>query len=129
MLNHSLYPENYRQIGESFVMEYYDTMQRDRSSLKLFYHNQARMTYEGDVLEGQDKIGEKFLSLPANKIQVGITNVDVHPNENSVLIFVCGQVQCDEDQVLPFCEVFFLRKFNNCFLITDSMFRLGLHNF
>ncbi|CAH8637559.1 unnamed protein product [Schistosoma guineensis] len=93
MLNHSLYPENYRQIGESFVMEYYDTMQRDRSSLKLFYHNQARMTYEGDVLVGQDKIGEKFLSLPANKIQVGITNVDVHPNENSVLIFVCGQVQ------------------------------------
>uniref|UniRef100_A0A095B1I9 Putative nuclear transport factor 2 n=1 Tax=Schistosoma haematobium TaxID=6185 RepID=A0A095B1I9_SCHHA len=79
------------------------------------------MTYEGDVLVGQDKIGEKFL--------VGITNVDVHPNENSVLIFVCGQVQCDEDQVLPFCEVFFLRKFNHCFLITDSMFRLGLHNF
>ncbi|KAK4476114.1 hypothetical protein MN116_001334 [Schistosoma mekongi] len=68
-------------------------------------------------------------SLPANTIQIVTTSVDVHPCENSILILVCGQLKCDEDPILPFCEMFFLRKFGNCFLISDSMFRLSLHNF
>ncbi|CAH8869017.1 unnamed protein product [Trichobilharzia szidati] len=129
MFNYMLYPENYRDIGASFVSHYYNVLQVDRAQLNLFYHDQARMTYEGQEIIGKEKIGEKFRSLPANTIRIATTSVDVHPSENAVLILVCGQLKCDEDPVLPFCEMFFLRKFNDCFLVSDSVFRLSLHNF
>nr|CAX75953.1 Nuclear transport factor 2 [Schistosoma japonicum] len=129
MSNYMLYPENYHELGASFVTQYYHFMQVDRNSVDTFYHPQARMTYEGQEIVGKDKIAEKFRSLPANTIQIVTTSVDVHPCENSILILVRGQLKCDEDPILPFCEMFFLRKFGNCFLISDSMFRLSLHNF
>ncbi|CAH8585906.1 unnamed protein product [Schistosoma turkestanicum] len=129
MLNQALYPDNYRKIGESFVSEFYNVLRTDRSQLQHFYHDQARMTYEGQEILGKQKIGEKFQSLPARQIAVALTSCDVHPGENSILIHVLGQLKCDEDPALSFCELFFLRKFNNCFLVTDSTFRLHLHNF
>ncbi|CAH8646232.1 unnamed protein product [Heterobilharzia americana] len=68
------------------------------------------MTYEGQEIVGKEKIAEKFRSLPANTIQVVTTSVDVHPSENAVVILVCGQLKCDEDPVLPFCEMFFFES-------------------
>ncbi|CAH8429314.1 unnamed protein product [Dicrocoelium dendriticum] len=120
---------NYNEIGERFAQEFYSVLQTSRASTAEFYHENARMTYEGAEVIGKPNIAQKFQSIQCNTLKVAITNVDTQPVDSALLIHVNGQLQSDNDRPLPFSEVFLLTPVNSCLLVSNSMFRLSLHHF
>ncbi|CAL8093796.1 unnamed protein product [Calicophoron daubneyi] len=120
---------NCEQIGRQFAEQYYQTLQAARQNIGSFYHEQARMSYEGTEFVGRDNIAIKLQSIKCTTLQVAITSVDTQAAESALLIFVCGQLKADDDRPLPFTEFFMLKLLNDCFLICNSMFRLNLHHF
>ncbi|KAA3677973.1 uncharacterized protein DEA37_0010713 [Paragonimus westermani] len=120
---------NYDEIGKQFATQYYQALQTCRASIGAFYHEQARMTYEGAEVIGRENISQKLQGIKCNTLQVALTSVDTHPSDNALLILVCGQLKSDDDHPLPFSEVFMLSLINESFLICNSMFRLNLHHF
>ncbi|THD21853.1 Nuclear transport factor 2 [Fasciola hepatica] len=117
------------EIGKQFAMQYYDKLKTARQTIGSFFHEQARMIYEGVEAVGRDAIAMKLMELKCNTLNVFLTSVDTLSVENSLVILVCGQLQCDEDRPLSFCETFTLSMVNGCFLVSNSIFRLNIHHF
>uniref|UniRef100_A0A0X3NWP2 NTF2-related export protein n=1 Tax=Schistocephalus solidus TaxID=70667 RepID=A0A0X3NWP2_SCHSO len=129
-LNYSLFPLDFQAVGESFVSQYYAKLQQNRQFVLDFYHEQALMTYEGTPLNGRAAIMGRFQSLTWKTIQINITSCDCQPMENGIVVFVDGQLRCDDEaRALPFSECFVLKKMETSYCITNSVFRLHLHNF
>ncbi|KAG5443400.1 Nuclear transport factor 2 [Clonorchis sinensis] len=117
------------EIGKQFAAQYYQTLQTSRPAIRNFYHEQARMIYEGDEVVGRENIAQKLQNIKCNTLQFALSSVDAQPCGNAILILVCGQLQSDEDRPLPFSETFLLTPIDSSLLVCNSMFRLNLHHF
>ncbi|XP_050535345.1 probable nuclear transport factor 2 [Daktulosphaira vitifoliae] len=122
----------YEAIGKGFVGQYYQMFDdaSQRASLVTMYNPETSfMSFEGVPLQGANKIMEKFNSLTFQKITRDITSVDSQPMfDGGILINVLGRLQCDEDPVHQFNQVFVLKPAGNSFYCAHDIFRLGIHN-
>lgn len=50
------------------------------------------MMYEGQEFCGLQKINEKIMSISAETLQFVVTSVDCQPVNDTLLVFVCGQL-------------------------------------
>ncbi|TGZ75139.1 hypothetical protein CRM22_000542 [Opisthorchis felineus] len=81
------------EIGKQFAAQYYQTLQTSRPAIRNFYHEQARMIYEGDEVVGRENIAQKLQNIKCNTLQFALSSVDAQPCGNAILILVCGQLQ------------------------------------
>ena len=113
------------------------------------------MTFEGQQLQGAQRIMEKFnascasvvdcfqidSNLPNNmfhfssqsltfqKIQHIITKVDCQPMfDGGILINVLGQLRTDDDPPHSFSQTFVLKPIADSFFLQHDIFRLGIHS-
>lgn len=118
-------------LAEQFSKAYYDTFDGGRQALVNFYHDGARMTFEGVELEGKEKIAAKIAALPFQAVQHVVTTCDVQPipgGQGGNIIMVMGQLKTDGDPPHGFSQVFTIFPFNGSYVIVNDIFRLGLHN-
>ncbi|KAH8286849.1 hypothetical protein KR018_002024 [Drosophila ironensis] len=120
---------NFESIGNSFVQEFYAVFDdpEKRTNIVNFYNpNGALMTFEGQQIEGADKILEKFKSLCFQKITRLINAVDSQPTfDGGVLITVIGRLKCDEEMPRSYSQVFYLQPNAGTFYLAHDIFRLN----
>ncbi|KNC86268.1 hypothetical protein SARC_01590 [Sphaeroforma arctica JP610] len=119
----------FKEVGEQFAAFYYQTFDSNRALLANLYQADSMMTWEGAACQGQQAILEKLSGLGFQTVQHNITKMDCQPGpENCVLVMVIGQLKADQDQPLPFSQVFQLKSLNGNYYIYNDIFSLGLHN-
>ncbi|GAB6033778.1 Nuclear transport factor 2 [Chamberlinius hualienensis] len=122
----------YETIGKSFVDQYYgmfDNPATRANLIHLYSADQSMMTFEGEQFQGSQKIMEKFTSLTFQKIQHGITAVDIQPMfDGGILIVVLGQLKTDDDPPHSFNQTFVLKPLADTLFIQHEIFRLALHH-
>ncbi|XP_034479766.1 probable nuclear transport factor 2 [Drosophila innubila] len=124
----------YEDIATEFVQQYYGIFddQENRDKVINFYSaTESFMTFEGDKIQGAPKILEKVQSLGFENIRRVINTVDSQPTfDGGVLIKVLGCLQCDDDPVIGFSQVFVLKvnEPTGSYFIAHDIFRLDIHN-
>eukprot|EP00088_Acartia_fossae_P013234 TRINITY_DN16899_c0_g1_i1.p1 TRINITY_DN16899_c0_g1~~TRINITY_DN16899_c0_g1_i1.p1 ORF type:complete len:132 (-),score=33.49 TRINITY_DN16899_c0_g1_i1:671-1066(-) len=123
---------NYDEIGKAFTQQYYALFDNPatRGQLQGLYNaEQSLMSFEGQQMQGAEKIMGKIASLTFQKIQHLITAVDCQPMfDGGILINVLGQLKTDDDPPQSFMQNFVLRPGGDSFYIQHDVFRLVLHN-
>jgi ketosteroid isomerase-like protein len=114
------------QIAKAFTDHFYATYSSNRQGLAALYAEQAFMTFEGDIKQGQQQIMQKLTSLPFQQVKFQIQNIDAHPSvSGGVIVFCVGQLLTEgETNPLRFSEIFHLAPVANSFVITNDIFRL-----
>lgn len=76
---------------DQFVDYYYKAFDSDRNSLSALYRPQSMMTWEKEPFMGE-KILEKLVGLPFNKIQHRVDTKDAQPSNESggIMVMVTG---------------------------------------
>jgi len=122
----------YDAIGQAFAQQYYSIFDdaTQRANLINFYNAETSlMTFEGQQLQGAQRIMEKFNSLTFQKIQHIITKVDCQPMfDGGILINVLGQLKTDDDPPHSFSQTFVLKPIADSFFLQHDIFRLGIHS-
>ncbi|CAD8086739.1 unnamed protein product (macronuclear) [Paramecium tetraurelia] len=95
-------------IAQQFLQQYYQTLMTNKMGLIQFYTDASHMTYGGQQHDGLKQINEKLESLAFQKIVYKIDDMDVQPGalENSLFIFVTGQLQMDDAETYKFSQSF-----------------------
>ncbi|RMZ97402.1 hypothetical protein BpHYR1_019244 [Brachionus plicatilis] len=122
-----------REIGNAFVQAYYNIFDNGpRENLSNFYvpdSETSQMSFEGNLVKGQQAIVEKLRNLSFQKVTRMITAVDTQTTvENGIMIYVIGRLQTDSDPAHSFTQSFYLRNSNNTWFILNESFRLLVHN-
>jgi hypothetical protein len=115
-----------QDIATQFVNFYYSTFDRNRQELTSLYRIQSMLTFEGLQYQGYEKIVEKLVTLPFQKVVHQIVTIDVQPSSPSVtpqapiLVSVTGRLLVDEEQNPQqlVCE-------NGNYYIFNDIFRLN----
>jgi hypothetical protein len=87
------------------------------------------MSFEGNLIKGQQAIVDKLKGLSFQKVSRCITAVDTQITvEQGIMINVIGQLQTDNDPPHSFTQTFYLRFANGTWFILNELFRLLVHN-
>ncbi|EDV40359.1 uncharacterized protein Dana_GF23973 [Drosophila ananassae] len=125
---------HYEPMGQEFVKQYYvifDNPATRALTATFFSHNDSFMTFEGEQVLGYYKIFEKVKSLPFQKVNRTLTNVDCQPTgDGGILMSVLGRLQCDDDPSLSFSQIFVLKPDTspNAYYLSHDIFRLNIHD-
>eukprot|EP00761_Pharyngomonas_kirbyi_P003295 gb/GECH01003299.1/.p1 GENE.gb/GECH01003299.1/~~gb/GECH01003299.1/.p1 ORF type:complete len:127 (+),score=37.46 gb/GECH01003299.1/:1-381(+) len=123
---------NFEEIGTAFVKHYYQVFDSDRSQLVHLYQDESMLSFEGDQIQGAEKIVEKLQGLRLGQVAHQISSLDCQPSvSGGVIVFVCGQLVADgeEERPMAFSQIFHLMPADaggNNFYVTNDMFRLNL---
>lgn len=122
--------QNFQQVGEGFVQQYYQTFDSNRSLLAMAYEGGALLTFEGEQTQGAENIVKKLVSLPFQRVQHQVVKCDCHPvmGQNGVMVFVTGNLLVDDNQnPLKFAQCFYLKQQpTGNFVCQNDMFRLNI---
>jgi len=119
----------FEAIGNGFAKTFYDIFQSNRAQLITLYGPEALLTFEGIQIRGPQDIMGKYTSLQFQSVLISVTKTDCQPlPDGGVFIMVFGQLKADNDQPLPFSQSFILRPHSQTFMITNDIFRLGVHD-
>ncbi|XP_071824674.1 nuclear transport factor 2-like [Apostichopus japonicus] len=117
------------EIGQSFIQHYYKTFDTDRAAIAALYLEQSQLTFEGATFTGRANIAKKITELPFKTIQHVITTVDIQVTlQNSILVFVVGQLKTDDDPPHGFSQTFLLGQVGTSIFVANDCFRLQLHH-
>ncbi|CAD8099117.1 unnamed protein product [Paramecium sonneborni] len=97
-----------QSIAQQFLQQYYQTLMTNKMSLIQFYTDASIMTYGGEQYNGIKSINQKLESLSFQKIVYKIDDMDVQPGavQNSLFLFVTGQLQMDDSDTFKFSQSF-----------------------
>ncbi|XP_029917318.1 NTF2-related export protein 2-like [Myripristis murdjan] len=102
------------EYSEAFVTIYYDRMDKKRRNLTRLYLDKATLVWNGNVVSGQDALGDFFETLPSSEFQ--IQTLDCQPvheqatqGQTSLLVVTGGTVKFEGNKQ---------RFFNQNFLLT-----------
>ncbi|KAF9979151.1 Nuclear transport factor 2 [Actinomortierella ambigua] len=113
-------------VVEQFTQFYYDTFDTNRLGLVSLYRGTSTLSFEGNQFKGIEDIGEKFQSLPFERIkhQVGTKDFQAGPN-GSLLVVVTGQIWFDNQEAPQlFSQSFTLIAEGTSFYVHNDIFRL-----
>ncbi|KAI0082873.1 nuclear transport factor 2 [Panus rudis PR-1116 ss-1] len=117
-------------IATQFVTFYYTTFDTDRNGLAGLYRDHSMLTWEGAQLQGVQAIGGKLTSLPFEKVEHKIVNLDAQPSSTTVASLICsvtGFLKIDGgEHELPFTQVFQLMPEGGSYYVFNDIFRLNL---
>ena len=66
--------QDVKSEGMKFIMQYYDTLTKNRAEIQEFYSEQSKLTYEGEQFMGRGDILGKLNSLP--EMTFDVENID-----------------------------------------------------
>lgn len=97
-----------QEIAKQFLQQYYSATMQNRAQLINFYTNNSIITAGGSTYRGLKEIAERIESFGFQNIQYKVISQDVQegPINGSMLIFVTGFLQMDNDDQLRFSQVF-----------------------
>ncbi|DAZ98071.1 TPA: hypothetical protein N0F65_001946 [Lagenidium giganteum] len=113
------------EVAKAFVQHYYTTFDSNRAALGGLYQAQSSLSWEGQMIQGQQAILEKFQQLPPCQHQ--FTTIDIQPSTSgsAMIIFVLGKLKIEENQPLQFSQVFQLVAHSpGAYYIHNDIFRL-----
>ncbi|KAI6151070.1 nuclear transport factor 2 [Pisolithus tinctorius] len=115
-------------IAKHFTDFYYQTFGNDRSQLAALYRPESMLTWEGKQILGVQAIVEKLTTLPFTKVQHQVVTMDAQPSwpNTNLIVSVTGFLKVDEDNPIPFSQVFHLVSSDNSFYVYNDIFRLNL---
>jgi hypothetical protein len=119
----------FAEIGQQFVVHYYQTFDTNRQALLPLYMDQSLLTFEGEQFQGAQSIVQKLCTLQFTKVQHEIVKADHQPNPTNggVITFVTGNLKVDDSpNPLKFAEVFHLAQTGSGWQIINNMFRLNI---
>lgn len=97
--------------------------------IKVPDNETSQMSFEGNLIKGQQAIVDKLKGLSFQKVTRCITAVDTQITvEQGIMINVIGQLQTDSDPPHSFTQTFYLRFANGTWFILNELFRLLVHN-
>ncbi|KAJ3325204.1 Nuclear transport factor 2 [Boothiomyces sp. JEL0866] len=88
------------QVAKAFTEFYYSAFDRNRSELLPLYRPFSMLTFEGQRYSGDQKIVEKLVGLPFQKVQHQVVTVDAQPSNpqpGPILVTVTGRLLVDEE--------------------------------
>jgi len=117
---------DFQTIADQFVDYYYKAFDSDRSSLSALYRPQSMMTWEKEPFVGE-KIIEKLVNLPFQKIQHRVDTKDAQPSNESggIMVMVTGALMFDDQpQAMNYVQVFNLLSESGNYFVQNDVFRL-----
>merc|ERR1712071_481819 len=119
---------HWSNVAQQYYATFDDATQR--GNLINFYNaDSSLMTFEGQQLQGAQRIMEKFNGLTFQKICHIITKVDCQPMfDGGILINVLGQLKTDDEPPHSFSQTFVLKPLGESFFLQHDIFRLGIHS-
>ncbi|KAG4305858.1 hypothetical protein PORY_000768 [Pneumocystis oryctolagi] len=116
-------------LAAQFTDFYYKNFDTDRSQLALLYRCQSMLTFENSQIQGVNKIVQKLMELPFNKVKHRISTLDAQPSISSVggiIVMVTGELLVDEEQnPHRYSQTFHLIPEGNTFYVLNDIFRLN----
>lgn len=101
-------------VGNAFVSQYYNVLHQSPHHVHRFYTDQSKLSRSeagtnADIVETQDKIQEKIMSMDLDGVQAEIKTVDSLASLNgSVLVMVTGLLSSRSGSQRNFVQTFFL---------------------
>lgn len=117
---------DFQTIADQFVEYYYKAFDSDRNSLSALYRPQSMMTWEKEPFMGE-KIIEKLVGLPFQKIQHRVDTKDAQPSNDSggIMVMVTGALMFDDQpQPMNYVQVFNLMSEGGNYFVQNDVFRL-----
>jgi len=96
------------EIGKAFVNHYYSTLDSNGSALIGLYQPQSVLTFEAKQFQGGEAIVAHLVSLGSLAHNIPQLTIDVQMgmNNQSLVIFVTGQLKIGAENPLHFSQVF-----------------------
>ena len=122
-----------QEVAQAFVQTYYQNFDNGpRENLSNLYvpdDQTSQMSFEGNLIRGQQAIVDKLKGLSFQKVTRCTTAIDTQITvEQGILINVIGQIKTDNDPPHSFTQTFYLRFANGTWFILNEIFRLLVHN-
>ncbi|KAI0390753.1 nuclear transport factor 2 domain-containing protein [Xylariaceae sp. FL0594] len=120
----SLPPE---EIASQFAAKYYDDFVTDRLAfVQYFYREHSTLTFEANVLQGINAIGQKWTEdfLKGARLVVTTTNAQKAPG-GFVIVLVTGRLQLSpEDALMNFAQTFLITMDEKGVYCHNDIFKL-----
>ncbi|EMR08158.1 hypothetical protein PNEG_03333 [Pneumocystis murina B123] len=117
------------QLAAQFTDYYYKNFDTNRSQLASLYRSNSMLTFENSQIQGVEKIIQKLMELPFEKVLHKITTIDAQPSMlsgGSIIVMVTGQLLVDEEQnPQQYSQTFHLIPEGNTFYVLNDIFRLN----
>eukprot|EP00250_Pteridium_aquilinum_P007561 c17248_g2_i1 orf=481-1926(-) len=116
-------------VGNAFVNQYYNVLHQSPHNVHRFYTDQSKLSRSeagtnADIVETQDKIQEKIMSMDLDGVQAEIKTVDSLASLNgSVLVMVTGSLSSRSGLQRNFVQTFFLAPQEKGYFVLSDICR------
>uniref|UniRef100_A0A7S0T157 Nuclear transport factor 2 n=2 Tax=Chromulina nebulosa TaxID=96789 RepID=A0A7S0T157_9STRA len=117
------------EIAAAFVSHYYGTFDVNPQGLASLYQPQSVATWEGEKRQGPENIINKFISFGkvTHNIPLLTKDVQLGATDNTLILFVSGQLKIESNPPLNFSQVFQLVASGpGQYYVHNEIFRLSL---
>ena len=102
------------EYAKQFVNIYYEKLDKSRSTFEKLYHDNAYLIWNGNQINGKDKVFELYKNLPIS--ETTLNTLDAHPVsyienvEGKKMLFItcCGTIKFSNENPKSFTQNFVL---------------------
>ncbi|KAF8419286.1 hypothetical protein EV426DRAFT_290125 [Tirmania nivea] len=118
---------SFTEIASQFTSYYYLTFEEVREKLKSLYRPHSMLTFETNLVVGENKIIETLVNLPLDKVHHKINTLDAQPcgDDGRILVMVTGHLVFEgSDHPQGFSQCFHLIPDGGSYYVLNNIFKL-----
>lgn len=113
-----------KQVGASFVSQYYNTLVRSPEILFKFYKNVSNLSYCGKTFKGIEPISNHITSLNLKNCKIKLSFIDSQASfKGAMVVVVQGKFSNGGSKLKSFCQSFVLAEQQGGYFVINDVFR------